>query len=489
MEEELAAPREGRPKKWIICLLVILLLPAAVWYLVFQVNRFDLLIHLAGESEMVLEYGEAYEEPGATVLFRGSLFCKNGITPEKINLHIDGEVDDRKLGKYELTYRADFYSWHEEATRTVRVVDTQCPVITLVPDAEETLLPGTPYKEAGYSAKDNHDGNLTKRVIRTEQEGKILYAVYDSSGNPAVAERKIPYHDPVPPEIRLEGGTEYTIPTGIFYWEPGYTAADNVDGDLTEAVAVEGTVDWLTPGVYPVTYSVTDAYQNTTTVIRNVTVTAAERPETVYPQGKTIYLTFDDGPGPYTKQLLDTLDRFGAKATFFVTNSSYNSAMKEIVRRGHSIGIHTVTHQYEEIYASPEAFFADLYKMQDIIYQNTGVRTTLMRFPGGSSNEISKGYCEGIMTLLTEAVQNAGFQYFDWNVSSGDAGQTQKTEEVAGYVIDGVKNNPVSIVLQHDIHGYSVAAVEDILTWGRNNGYQFKALTPNSPGFHHNVIN
>ena len=61
MEEELAAPRKGRPKKWIICLLVILLLPAAVWYLVFQVNRFDLLIHLAGESEMVLEYGEAYE--------------------------------------------------------------------------------------------------------------------------------------------------------------------------------------------------------------------------------------------------------------------------------------------------------------------------------------------------------------------------------------------------------------------------------------------
>lgn len=489
MEEEIIMPRKGRPEKWLVLLALVLLIPLAAWYLVFHVNQFELLIHLSGEDDLMLEYGESYEEPGATVLFRGTVFCKNGITPDGVTLQTHGSVDEGKLGKYELTYTADYHSWHAKTTRSVRIIDTQCPVITLVPDSEETLLPGTPYEEAGYSAKDNYDGNLTRQVIRTEKEGKILYAVFDSSGNPAVAERKIPYHDPVPPEIQLEGGTEYSISTGIFYWEPGFVATDNVDGDLTELVTVEGEVDWLTPGVYPITYSVTDAYQNTTTVVRNVTVTAAERPETVYPQRKTIYLTFDDGPGAYTKQLLDVLDRFGAKATFFVTNSGYNSAMKEIVRRGHSIGIHTVTHRYEEIYASPEAFFTDLYKMQDIIYQNTGVRTTLMRFPGGSSNEISKGYCEGIMTILTEAVQNAGFQYFDWNVSSGDAGETQKTEEVVSYVVDGVQRNPVSLVLQHDIHAYSVAAVEDILTWGLNNGYQFKALTPNSPGFHHNVMN
>ena len=248
-------------------------------------------------------------------------------------------------------------------------------------------------------------------------------------------------------------------------------------------------MDWLTPGTYPITYTVSDAYENSTTVTRNVHVAAVPRPDTVYPEGKTIYLTFDDGPGIHTEHLLNILDRYGIKATFFVIDTGNYAMMKEIVERGHSIGIHSVTHDYKEIYASPEAYFADLYKMQDIIFTHTGVKTTLMRFPGGSSNEISCRISEGIMTTLTEAVQNAGFQYFDWNVSSGDAGDTTKTREVYHYVINGVSQNEVSIVLQHDIHDYSIAAVEDIITWGLDNGYQFLPLKENSPGFHHDVNN
>jgi len=202
-----------------------------------------------------------------------------------------------------------------------------------------------------------------------------------------------------------------------------------------------------------------------------------------------IYLTFDDGPGPYTEALLEVLDKYDVKATFFVTNGEYNHVMKQIVDQGHAIGIHSVTHNYEKIYASPEAYFEDLHGMQEIIYKNTGVRTTLMRFPGGGSNLVSRRISPGIMSLLTEAVQDGGFQYFDWNVTSGDAGETQETDEVYLNVVEGVRNNRVSVVLQHDIHPYSVDAVEDIIIWGLNNGYRFLALEENSPGFHHYVAN
>lgn len=132
---------------------------------------------------------------------------------------------------------------HAEAQRIVRVVDTVCPEIILVPDTGGTLLPGTPYQEAGYRAIDNYDGDITDRVVRSEEYGKIIYAVTDSSGNPGYAEREVPYYDPIPPEITLEGGADMAITTGTFYQEPGYSALDNVDGDLTGQVQVDGEVD------------------------------------------------------------------------------------------------------------------------------------------------------------------------------------------------------------------------------------------------------
>lgn len=130
-----------------------------------------------------------------------------------------------------------------------------------------------------------------------------------------------------------------------------------------------------------------------------------------------------------------------------------------------------------------------MFKMQNIIYSMTGKKPTIMRFPGGSSNLISRRFCPGIMTDLTRSVLDSGFQYFDWNVSSGDAGETTNTSVVARNVINGVKGKKVSVVLQHDIHKYSVDAVEEIIVWGLNNGYTFKALDMTSPGMHHGVQN
>ena len=490
MEEQVLKESRKSAWKWVLAvILALVLLSVAAYLVVFHVNRFSLAIRLTGEEKITLEYGESYQDPGAEAIFSGTLFWEDGIAPEDVQLQISSEVDEKTLGRYTVSYTADYHKWHAEAQRTVCIVDTQSPVITLVEDAEETLLPGTVYQEAGFTATDNYDGDITDRVVRTETMGLITYAVIDSAGNPAYAERKIPYHDPLPPEITLEGGENYVITTGTQYTEPGFTATDNVDGDLTAMVMVEGEVDWLEPGFYPITYTVTDAYENAATVTRTVEVAAEPRPETLYPEGTVIDLTFDDGPGPYTETLLDVLDSYGVKATFFVTDSGYDSVMKQIVDRGHSIGIHTVSHDYEEIYASPEAYFDDLFRMQDIIYENTGVKTTLMRFPGGSSNTVSRGTYKGLMTILTEAVQNAGFQYFDWNVDSNDAGGAEKAKTVLSNVKDGVSRTRISVVLQHDIHAFSVDAVEDIIVWGLNNGYSFQSLTPNSPGMHHGVNN
>ncbi len=488
MEE--SSKKRGRPLMWVlIVILTLAVLAAAAWFVLFHVNRFSLELALTGEPKLQLEYGDSFTEPGVTPILRGTLFLKEGYTPDKLEIHRETDLNEGILGKYTITYSAEFLNCTAVARREIRVIDTKAPTITLKEDPEGSLVEGVIYQEAGFTATDNYDGDITDRVVRTEEPGLVTYAVTDSSGNPAVAQRKIPLRDMILPEIQLEGGEDYVITLGTRYEEPGFTATDNVDGDVTAMVQVEGEVDWLTAGTYPITYTVTDSCENTTVVTRNVEVAVQPWQDTVYPEGKVVYLTFDDGPSAYTAELLDVLDAYGAKATFFVVGSGSGNMMRQIVKRGHSIGIHAVNHDYGKLYASPEAYFDDLMKMQSIIYDNTGVKTTLMRFPGGSSNLVSRHSCEGIMTFLTQAVQDAGFQYFDWNVYSGDAGETKRTEKVVDNVIAGIQEHRVSIVLQHDIHKYSVDAVEDILRWGKRNGYKFLALQSDSPGFHHDLNN
>ena len=112
----------------------------------------------------------------------------------------------------------------------------------------------------------------------------------------------------------------------------------------------------------------------------------------------------------------------GVKATFFVKNGGkYNHYMQDIVAQGHTIALHTYTHSYSGIYASDEAYLNDLQQISDLVYSETGVRTKIMRFPGGSSNTVSKKYNQGVMTRMTQKVTEMGYLYYDWNLSSGDA--------------------------------------------------------------------
>ena len=178
------------------------------------------------------------------------------------------------------------------------------------------------------------------------------------------------------------------------------------------------------------------------------------------------------------------------KATFFVCDLSKHTAMlKKIVDAGHSIGVHSKTHDYQEIYASEEAYLADFNAMRQIIYEQTGVLTDIFRFPGGSSNSVSK-FNPGIMTRLTKLMTELGYTYFDWNVTSGDAGAGADSVDLVFHnVVTGIQSRETALVLQHDINEYSVEAVESIIVWGLLNGCTFQALDENSPTFHHPINN
>ena len=127
-------------------------------------------------------------------------------------------------------------------------------------------------------------------------------------------------------------------------------------------------------------------------------------------------------------------------------------------------------------------------RTEEIISQQTGSYTRLFRFPGGSSNTVSR-FNPGIMSRLTRAMNDMGYQYYDWNVYSGDAGETTKTEQIIKNIKEGCAQHKYAVVLQHDIKDYSVAAVEEIIKWGQSNGYSFRALQLDSPAAHHGLNN
>lgn len=448
---------------------------------------YQVQIRLSGDEQITLEYGDPFTDPGAEAWGYDTV---RDTEPVAVEVRVEGLVEPRRLGSYTLTYTAEYQGVTQSVTRTVEVVDTTPPTITLVTDPNLYTIPGQPYQEEGYTATDECDGDLTDSVYSYEEGGVVYYSVTDSSGNTAQIQRTVNYHDPVAPELTLRGDTRMSITAGTVWNDPGYTATDNVDGDLTGRVKISGKVERYVAGTYVLTYEVSDSYGNKTTAQRTVVVKKVSQPEVVEPSGKVIYLTFDDGPWSDTDELLEVLEKYNVKATFFVINNTkFIDLLDDIAAGGHAIGIHSKTHKYDQIYASDEAFFEDLYAMQDIIYEHTGIKTTLMRFPGGSSNGVSKKYNPGIMTRLVVEVESLGFQYFDWNVDSDDAGGATTAEEVFQNVVAGVSDKEYSVVLQHDSRSFSVAAVEQIICWGLENGYTFLPLDATSPTCHHTWMN
>lgn len=165
---------------------------------------------------------------------------------------------------------------------------------------------------------------------------------------------------------------------------------------------------------------------------------------------KKVYLTFDDGPSTGTEEILAILKEYDVKATFFVVGKEDDYSMemyKKIVEEGHTLGMHSYSHQYSTIYQSVEAFAQDIKRQEDLLKEATGEDIRLFRFPGGSSNLVSNiGMQEFIKYLNVE-----GITYFDWNVSSGDAtSKSLEPEALVQNVIQDVGIYKNSVVLMHD---------------------------------------
>jgi len=474
--------RNSRNAGVIIIMAVIWLILVCVATLV--IDRRQPVVRLKGNQTITLEFGDSYTDPGAEATTAGVIFGDIALPME---LKTTGTVNTNELGTYTVTYQAALLWADAIAERTVIIRDTTAPEIILRGESVATWLNG--YTEEGFSATDLHDGDITDRIIREETASQIVYSVTDSSGNTATAVRPLTYSSAAP-EILLNGESEESIVCTTKYTDPGAQALDNTGADLSSLIVTEGSVDPLTPGDYTIAYSITNSSGESVRVSRTVHVTAVPLPPTGNPSNKTIYLTFDDGPGPYTAELLSVLKKYGVKATFFVTNcnSDYAYLIAREAKEGHTVALHTYCHEYETIYASDEAFYDDFFAMQEVIYRQTGSYTQQFRFPGGSSNTVSR-VCKGIMSRLTTALPNMGYVYYDWNVDSKDAGGAKTADEVFKNVSEGCKDYNYCIVLQHDIKGFSVDAVDDIIRWGKANGYTFSALQLDSPQAHHGLNN
>ena len=165
---------------------------------------------------------------------------------------------------------------------------------------------------------------------------------------------------------------------------------------------------------------------------------------------KKIYLTFDDGPSSNTDEILDILKAYDVKATFFVvgkTDEASKKAYRRIVEEGHTLGMHSYSHSYADIYASEEDFQTDMKKLQEYLYELTGVWPRFYRFPGGSSNTVSNIDMQKLADWLTDQ----GVTYFDWNVASGDAVSRElPAETLLANCLAGIRNQQSCVVLMHD---------------------------------------
>ena len=165
---------------------------------------------------------------------------------------------------------------------------------------------------------------------------------------------------------------------------------------------------------------------------------------------KKVYLTFDDGPSNMTAQILDILSQYNVKATFFVTGKEDEASKilyRRIVDEGHTIALHSYSHRYSEIYESEESFWEDINKLQNLLEETVGFRPTIMRFPGGSSNNASVVAMEDLIQTAKE--QN--FTFFDWNISALDAASKRvKAEEIVKNCTNDLNDYSRAMILMHD---------------------------------------
>lgn len=350
---------------------------------------------------------------------------------------------------------------------------------------------GEKYQEPGVKVTTLL-GNSNKKVSITGNVDTLKAGTYQihyqvQYMNATISKyRTVKVKDTIAPTLELNGDEVVYVVENTNYEEPGYQAIDNNDGNITKKVKVTNNVDTKKIGTYHITYQAKDQANNKVEKERTVVVVKKQDPNI-----KTIYLTFDDGPSSVTPKILDILKKENVKATFFMIgkDDSYNDIIKRVKEEGHTVAIHSNTHNYEQIYTSVDSYFNDLYALRDKLKKITGEEATIIRFPGGSSNTVSR-FNPGIMTTITKEVTRRGFHYFDWNIDSGDTGRIG-SDAIVKNVTSQLGSYHTYVVLMHDYwqNQQTADALERIIHYGKEHGYHFDRITNSTPLVQHSVNN
>ena len=456
----------------IVLILLVVLVPAVSTFTYFKMNPIVL------RSKVI-----AQEKKESMDLMSNIRFVVGGKAKD---VKTEGKVDTNKEGKYTV-----YYVYGKQKVKAeVEVKDTKAPELKMK-DSYTTELPKDIKPEDFVeSVKDASD--VTLEFVGQdswEKKGKygVTVAATDSDGHKTEGKSTLNLEeDTTGPTI--EGADDKELAQGdTMDFNEGVTIKDDMDPEPTLEVQGADKVDFATPGTYIVTYLAKDRSGNETKIERKIKV--KKNPDW---NEKVVYLTFDDGPSENTGEILDILKEKNAKVTFFVTgnNQEHDDMIKRAFSEGHSIGLHTYTHDYATVYASEDAYFADLQKVSDLVESITGTKSMIIRFPGGSSNTVSAKYVKGLMTTLTKAVRDKGYQYFDWNCDSTDAsGNNVPVEKLVSNATSCTANHVDILMHDTDAKDTTVQALPQIIDYYRSQGYTFKGLTVDSVAAHHEVNN
>lgn len=399
------------------------------------------------------------------------------------------KIDFTKVGQYPLIYEYN----HIKTTIMINLVDTTIPDIKV---KEVTIDLGMKVIPEDFVSNIY---NKTKVSIKFKEDYHFDevkdYAVelIINYNNQTITKKSIVHvlpRDELPPKIMgvrnltVLKNSEIDLLSSVI-------VKDNQDNNPTLMID-SSSLDVSKIGDYQITYLAKDRSLNQcketciVSVVENIKI-GSFKPS----KQKIVYLTFDDGPSVNTAKMLAILAKYNAKATFFVTgtNEEYFHLIKQASDEGHTIGLHSYVHEYDQIYRTPAAYFNDLKQIEDLVYQQTGHMSKYVRFPGGSSNQVSKQYCNNIMAKLTKEILNRGYQYYDWNSDSKDGSGTLSVKQLVENATTSNENNIV--ILFHDANGKenSLKAVEQVIIHYQQRGYVFKAINDQSFVVHHTINN
>lgn len=460
-------------KKWVIILGILIIFIAISITLFIKLNKIE--ITLNGENELKVEALTKYEEPGITI--------KKGfkkVKEDKYKITTKNEVDINKIGIYDVQYNIEFENKNYNLNRIVNVVDTIKPEINInIETIERDYCTKNNLNELQYTAIDNYDKDITDKITTEEVDDKLILKVTDSSNNEEKKEIPIKYTEKPEDKFFKNGNDIVYIALNNPYNEEGAQLTDGCGNPKEADIKISGEVNTSQVGDYIVKYEL-EGYEPLTR-----TVNVYE----IHYDPKTIYLTFDDGPGAYTSSILETLNRHNVKATFFVTNQfpAYQHLIADEFNSGHTVAVHTYSHNYN-VYSSVDSYINDFNQMNELIKNYTGSYSTQFRFPGGSSNTISRNYSIGVVRQIADEMTRRGYIYYDWNVDSTDAAGSW-TDAVYNNVVNGTNNCTSCVVLMHDIKQPTAESLDRIITTLKQRGYTFERLTPGSPTSHHGINN